>query len=253
MAKRRTPNYGFPKLPPGFGQSMLDSIAQGGQYVPYGNQAGPGGPGGGGGGGGPGPYYAQLESLYRAQGAAEAASMRSAIQQMLIGMGLVPEGFTDKFGALDDTTKALIQKNTDTGISTYARLLEQKREGMKSLINRLNARGLRRSGARGYGLRKNQLNADRNLSDVVSRLLGDVGGMYSQYTGNEYARQAALIAAAMNSSAGSWGSTWNNPAGGGGGAGPASGGGGMQSVNVGSSYDNPEGNLYNFGGGWWGY
>lgn len=252
MAKKKVPNYGLPKLPANFGQSMLDSIAQGGRYVPMpgqGQQQNPGGPGGP--GGGPGPYYNQLESLYRAQGAAEAASMRSAIQQMLIGMGLVPEGFTDKFGALDNTTKALIDKNTKTGISTYARLLEQKQEGIKNLINRLNARGLRRSGARGYGLRKNQLGADRNLADVLSRLMGDIGGMYSQYTGNEYARQAALIAAAMNSSAGSWGSSENYPTQNSSVTSPA--GTSQRTRNVGSSYDNPEGTLYDFGGGWWGY
>ncbi|GIV03985.1 MAG: hypothetical protein KatS3mg015_2815 [Fimbriimonadales bacterium] len=202
-------------------------------------------------GGSPGPHYNQLESLYRAQGAAEAAAMRSAIQQMLIGMGLVPQGFKDKFGALDKTTKALVEKNTATGISTYARLLEQKRQNIKNLINRLNARGLRRSGARGYGLRKIQLDADRSLSDVVSRLLGDIGGMYSQYTGNEYARQAALIQAAMNSSAGSWGSTWNNPASTT--TTTSSGSFPLGTKFVGSSFDNPEGTLYHFGGNWWGY
>lgn len=166
-----------------------------------------GGGGGGGGGGNSNPWYAQLESMYRAQGAAEAANLRSSIQQMLIGYGLVPEGFQDKFGALDDATRALIQKNTDTGISTYARLQESRREGIKNLVTRLNSRGLRRSGARGHGLRKNQLGFDRNFADSLSQMMGQIGGMYGGYAQSEYARQAALMQAAMNYFTGSYGST----------------------------------------------
>jgi hypothetical protein len=181
---------------------------------------GGGGGGGGVGGGGPGsnPYYNQLASMYKAQSASEAASMRDQIRQMLVGLGLAPANFQDKFGALDPTTLALIQKNTDTGISTKARLDEQKGLGVKSLINRLNARGLRRSGARGYGLRKNQLDYDRNLSDVVSQMMQQVGGLYSNYTMNEYARQAALMNAAMAYAS----NTYQGGGGGGGGGGSGS-------------------------------
>lgn len=219
MAKK-PPNYGLPKNNGlGLGQSILNSIEAGADAYnanpgvqlmgPWGSQSNNGGGGGGGGGGGnSNPYYDQLASMYRAQGAAEAAGMRDSIRQMLIGMGLVPEGFQDKFGALDDATRALINKNTETGISTYARLNEQKKLGLKDLINRLNSRGLRRSGARGYGLRKNQLNYDRNLSDVLSQLMQQVGGMYSNYSANEYARQAALIQAAMNYYSGGGGSSY---------------------------------------------
>lgn len=199
------------------------------------------------------PYYDQLASMYRAQGAAEAAGMRDSIRQMLIGMGLVPEGFSDKFGALDDATRALINKNTATGISTYARLNEQKSMGLKDLINRLNSRGLRRSGARGYGLRKNQLAYDRNLSDVLSQLMQQVGGMYSNYSANEYARQAALIQAAMNYWTGSSGSTQNPNGGSQNTSSSSSSPGYVGTRNVTPSYDNPEGVLYNMGGGWWAY
>jgi len=199
------------------------------------------------------PYYDQLASMYRAQGAAEAAGMRDSIRQMLIGLGLAPANFQDKFGALDPTTRALIQKNTDTGISTYARLNEQKGLGIKDLINRLNARGLRRSGARGYGLRKNQLNYDRNLSDVISQLMQQVGGMYSGYSQNEYARQAALIQAAMNYYGGSYNSSSNNPASSNPGAsGPSGMTGGSPTGGtyneMGDTYP-----IYDFGGGWLGF
>ena len=215
MAKK-PPNYGLPKFPLGVGQEILNSIEKFADNVrdnPGIQLMGPwttnnGGGGRGGGGGGPGASYDQLASMYRAQGAAEAAGMRDSIRQMLIGMGLVPGGFKDQFGALDDATRELIKKNTDTGISTYARLNEQKTMGIKDLVNRLNARGLRRSGARGAGLRKNQLGYDRNLNDVMSQLMQQVGSMYSNYSQNEYARQAALIMAAMNSYSGGGGSSY---------------------------------------------
>lgn len=200
---------------------------------------GGGGPGGGGGGGGrnANPWYNQLESLFRAQGASEQAAMRSALQQMLIGYGLVPENFEDKFGALDDVTRKLIQKNTDTGISTMARLREQRMLGNRDLINRLNARGLRRSGAKGYGLRKNQLGFDRDFADSLSQLMGQVGSKYSQYASNDSARQMALMQAAMQYFSGSTGSSWSPP--------PSSQGGGYV-------YDtgNPVADsVYNTGGG----
>lgn len=169
--------------------------------------------GGGSGGGGGGaatinnPYYQQLQSLLTAQGSAEAANFRNMIQQALIGYGLIPEKFNDKFGALDALTKSLIAKNTESGISTYARLLEDKRHGVKDLMNRLNARGLRRSGARGFGLRKNQLTADRALADSLQGLMQYINNAYGTYTGNEYQRQMQLLQAAMQYASGSSGST----------------------------------------------
>ncbi len=152
-------------------------------------------------GGGPGPgsfdptsnpFYQQMVSRVNASGAAQAASTRAAIQQALIAFGLVPEGFNDTMGALDDTTKALIEKNTSTGISGYARLLEAKKEGIKDLVNRTTARGLRRSGARGAGLRKNQLGADRQLADSLAALQSQIGGYYGQYAQSEADRQNQL-------------------------------------------------------------
>jgi hypothetical protein len=124
--------------------------------------------------------------------------MRDSIRQMLIGFGLVPENFQDKFGAVDDPTRALIDKNTKTGISTMARLNEQKRLGIRNISTGLSARGMRRSGSKGFGLRNNQLSYDRNLADSLSQMMGQVGGMYGQYAQNEQSRQAALMQAAMN-------------------------------------------------------
>lgn len=144
-------------------------------------------------GGMPDAYYQQMASQLRAQGVADQSATRAAIQQALIGFGLVPEGFKDQLGALDDTTRALIQKNTDTGISGYARLLQAAKDAQTGAITKLGAQGLRRSGAKGYKLRRLQLAKDQAQQDAIAALLGDVGGKYSAYAQNEGNRQMQLL------------------------------------------------------------
>lgn len=174
------------------------------------------------------PYYQQMISQMNAMGASDAANTRASIQQALIAFGLVPGGFKDQMGALDDATRALIQKNTDTGISGYARLLEAKKTGITDLVNRLQARGLRRSGAKGYGLRRNQLGFDRNLADALASLLSNTGGAYANYASGEQQRQMAIASALASAyqnyftSAGDYGANYYG--GGGGPTGLASGG-----------------------------
>ena len=121
------------------------------------------------------PYYRQVKSILDAMSVAERANFRNQIQGILISFGLVPGNFVDKFGALDDVTKQLIQKNTDTKISRWARMLEGLQLQNTDLVNRLTAQGLRRSGARGAGLRRNQLGFDRESSDAIGSLLGTSG------------------------------------------------------------------------------
>lgn len=166
------------------------------------------------------PFYQQALAAVNAGGAADAANTRAAIQQALIGFGMVPQGFQDKLGALDETTKALIDKNTKTGISGYARLNEGREKGIKRLIANLSARGMRRSGSKAYGLRENQLGYDRSLADSISGLLGGIGDRYSAYAQNEAMRQRQL-ADAMRDVFSQW---YTPPSGGGGGGGGGSGG-----------------------------
>ena len=233
-----------------------------GQWVPGrpgargGNGPGGGAPGPGAPGGGGGPWYDQMKSLFQAQSQAEQANLRSGIQQMLIGMGLVPQGFDDKFGALDATTKALIQKNTDTGISTYARLREALGDNNRNITSRLTSKGLRRSGARGHAMRRGQLGFDRNLSDFMSQFMGDVGSKYGQFSNNEYARQLQLINAAMSN----WGN-WSPPSSPG--PGPSSNTTSQTTTSSASSGPSPTGQtytsmgdsypIYDFGGGKYGF
>ena len=153
--------------------------------------------GGGGGGGGAGglagsPYYQQVLAAVNAASTGDAAARRSAIQQALIGFGLVPEGFADKYGDVDALTRSLAEKNTTSGISTRARLLQARSDAIRQFSRSLSARGLRRSGAKGYGLRRRQLEFDQGYSDALGKLLGYTGGLYSQFAGNEYQRQLSL-------------------------------------------------------------
>lgn len=157
------------------------------------------GPGGGGsvGGGGGGdltasPYYQQYQSQIQAAQAADLSSMKSQLQQLLIQFGLVPEGFQDKYGALDDTIRQLIQKNTDTGVSQYARLLESKADAQRNAIQNLAARGLSRSGAKGYALRRGGLDFNRAQSDALSQVLGRANELQGGYASREMERQSGL-------------------------------------------------------------
>jgi hypothetical protein len=151
------------------------------------------------------PYVNQMKSFLQSQSAADLANTKAAIQKALIAFGLVPAtGFDDKLGALDEATKNLIKQNTDSGISYYARLLEQKKDNLRSATSRLSSSGLRRSGAKGYKLRRAQLDADRTFQDSLSELMGQIGNMYSGYAGNEANRQMQLLQAIQNAQGNFW-------------------------------------------------
>ena len=167
--------------------------------------SGPGGGGGtaGSGGGGPltsSPYYQQVLAATNSAAAADAAARRSSIQQALISFGLVPENFQDKYGDIDALTRELAEKNTTSGLSTRARMLEARSDAIKQFSRGLSARGLRRSGAKGFGLRRRQLDFDRSYSDALGKLLGYTGGLYNQFAANEYQRQLGLAGALSNAS-----------------------------------------------------
>jgi hypothetical protein len=181
-----------------------------------------GGGGGGGGGMSPDAYFNQLKSMLQAQKQAEEASTKGMLQKLLIGFGMVPEGFEDKLGVLDDLTKNLIAQNTGSGISQYARMLEAKGDNTKALIGRLSHTGLRRSGTKGAKLRKGQLDYDRLLSDSLQEVLNSISGAYGNMANNEQARQMQLLQALQNSQGNYWsgsGSTTQSGGGGGGGGG----------------------------------
>ncbi len=152
--------------------------------------------GGGGGGGGSdifsSPYYQQYQASLQAAQAADLADTKSQIQNLLVQFGLVPGSFQDKYGAVNDTIRNLIKQNTESGISQYARMLEGKQDAQRGTVSGLASRGLLRSGAKGYQLRRNTLNFDRTLSDAMNAVLGNVNQFQSGYANREYQRQQSL-------------------------------------------------------------
>lgn len=195
MIKYDTPNGSsteWTPLPEGWsGGSNIDPFE-------FGMSPGSGG-GGGGGGGSMDPWYNQFASLVKAQGAADLTNTRAAIQKALIGFGYLPGNYDDKLNAVDDVTKDLVKKNTESGISYYARMMDQKRDSLQNLIRRMSSSGLRRSGAKGAKMRKHQLDFDRQWQDSLSEILGQLGSAYNQYATNEGNRQMQLLQAMQNS------------------------------------------------------
>lgn len=165
---------------------------------------GPGSPGGGGGGGGGGdllstalnsPWYQQALAASQAAEAADAAFRKQAIQQMLIQFGIVPANFNDQYGDIDQTTRDLAAANTNSGISAAARLQQALKDANTKASRELAARGLRRSGEKGYQLRRNQLGYDQSYSDAVQKLLGGAASAYQGFAQNQYGRQMSLAQA----------------------------------------------------------
>lgn len=175
--------------------------------LPGANNNGPGGPGVGPGVGGGGglsgaainsPWYQEAVAATNAARAADAANRKAAIQQMLIQFGEAPTGFSDPYGDIDQTTRDLAAANTKSGISAAARLKQALLDAQSESSRRLTAKGLRRSGARGYQMRRNQLGYDQNYSDAVAKLLGMAQGVYSGFAQNEYSRSMNLSSALAN-------------------------------------------------------
>jgi hypothetical protein len=165
----------------------------------FNEQTGTYGPGGGGGGGTPmDAYTRQLQSLLASQSQGQKADTIAAIRQALIGYGVVPQGFKDELGALDDTTRALIEKNTQTGISTYARMQQDKQDAMRQMLAGLSGKGLRRSGAKGFLGRRAQLEWDRKSADMTASLLSDIGGKTRSFADSEAERKQRMLQALFN-------------------------------------------------------
>ena len=117
------------------------------------------------------PWYQQMLSASRAADASDLASLKEALRQGFISWGEDIPGFSDRYGAIDQTTRDLALKNTQSGLSATARLRMALADANKGTNRGLTARGMRRSGARGFQLRRNQLSADQNRSDALARLL----------------------------------------------------------------------------------
>jgi len=151
--------------------------------------------GGGGGGGGDllaSPYFQQARAAMEAQNAAQESSTRDMLRQILIQTGVIPDGFQDKLGVLDEVTRNLIAGNTAQGISQIARLTEGFNDQKTSDINQLAARGLGRSGAKGFKLRRASLAFDRNKADLLAAASGKINQGLGDLAQGQFGRQQSL-------------------------------------------------------------
>jgi hypothetical protein len=143
------------------------------------------------------PAYKQLRDSLSAAGISDAAHLRGAIQQALIGFGAVPGLSSDVMAnsGLDTAgTQALAANNP---FSTLAKLQQSYQDQQDSTKNQLAANGILSSGETGYQLGKlGQANA-QGLYDANSSLLGNIGTLNDQYVAGRNAAAQQLASGAF--------------------------------------------------------
>lgn len=127
------------------------------------------------------PLYNQGTQDLRASTDAAGTNSADAIRRMLIQYGVVPEGFKDPYGWVNDETKQLAGKNTEAGLSTFARLKRAYDMATKKGSRDLAARGMLQSGALTQQRGENDLLYRQNQSDAVNQLLEGAGSARSSY------------------------------------------------------------------------
>ena len=163
-----------------------------------------------------------MKNSLSAQGISDAAHLRGAIQQALIGFGGVPNLPSDVLQntGLDTAgTQSLAENNP---FSTLARLAQGYRDQQDAAKNQLAARGILNSGETGYQLGKLGQQQAGAQYDATNSLLGSIGTLNDQYTAGRQAAadklaqgafQAESNAAANNTGGSSGGpsvtATWN--------------------------------------------
>lgn len=134
------------------------------------------------------PAFMNLKNLLSAQGISDAAHLRGAIQQALIGFGDVPNLPSDVLAntGLDTAGTAELAKNNP--FSTLARLNQAYQDQQSASKNQLAARGILNSGETGYQLGRLGQQQAQNQYDVTNSLLGNIGNLNDAYVAG---RQAA--------------------------------------------------------------
>ena len=153
------------------------------------------------------PFYQATKGQLTAQGIADKASRDAAMRRAVIEFGFIPDlapGALDPATlkalshVVDPTTRELARKNTEAGLSIWARLQDALSQTQKRVVDSLGARGMFRSGETGYGLGRAQLQADQERSDAMMRTLDYLAGVQSAFTQSERQRIADENAAAQN-------------------------------------------------------
>jgi len=177
------------------------------------------------------PAYKQLRDSLSSAGISDAAHLRGAIQQALIGFGAVPNLPTDVLqnSGLDTAgTQALADNNP---FSTLKRLQQSYQDQQDATKNQLAARGALSSGETGYQLGRLGQNQAGQQYDATSGLLGNIGTLNDQYAAGRQAAAQQLAGGAMTAESNA-----------------ASSGGGTNTATVTANWD-PNSGLYLDGSG----
>lgn len=128
------------------------------------------------------PIFKQTQGDIAADRTNFGNTRRAAIQGAVGVLGFVPEGFNDSYGDIDDATRALAEKNTSAGTSTFARLRDAHTKAVRDSMRQAASRGVLRSGEAGYQLNQRELENRQALSDTVSKFLTYLQtGVYGPY------------------------------------------------------------------------
>jgi hypothetical protein len=150
------------------------------------------------------PVYQQDLADLGAANVSDRAGLKAARQRAIVQFGEAPdfttldqsalgEGFADD---IDETTRALAQRNTQEGLSVAARITKQHEDNLRQLTNYLSSRGLLRSGEAGYRFGEESLALKRGQYDARQKALDFLNSYNSAYLQGLAQRQAAMRASA---------------------------------------------------------
>ena len=136
------------------------------------------------------PQYIQGNMNLRAETDAGGTNSADALRRMLIQYGLVPEGFKDPYGWVNEQTKQLASQNTEAGLSTFARLKRAYDIATKRGSRELASRGMLQSGALTQQRGENDLLYRQQQSDAINGMLDQANQNRMSYA--EQMRQAEV-------------------------------------------------------------
>lgn len=124
------------------------------------------------------------------------AWLKQARTSQLVDFGdpnLTIEGFN-----LDPQTKAMIQQNYASGNAQLARLDQNHKLGLKSVIDQLAGRGMLNSGETGYQQGQQDQLYGHNVYDARNALLSHLSDQYQQYLQQRQQLQQSVVQAAQS-------------------------------------------------------
>lgn len=185
------------------------------------------------------PFLSQTLRGNQAQGVQNLAQLNAQRQRALIGFGKVPAvsdaAVGDLSGAIDPTTQALANQNTQAGTSTVAQLLRAYQQKQEADTANLAARGILRSGAYNQHSTENLGGYNTAQSQATGQLLDYLTGLYQGYLQQQQALTGAGTQATSDALARLIAEIQAGLVGGGGGDSGTGGGGGGGSAGGGSS------------------